>query len=91
MLAAGLVVNSDDFSRYDGYTCNIRTKHLSQKQLYRALRIEMARSFFYVPIILHNWFIRHYGFLFLITMVKHLCIIIWQALTLRNVTRSDDL
>jgi radical SAM superfamily enzyme YgiQ (UPF0313 family) len=91
MLAAGLVTNPDDLSRYDAYTCNIRTKHLSQNQLYRTLRVEMVRSFFYLPVILHNWFIRRYGLLFVVTMIQHLGIILWQSLTLRNATRRDDL
>ncbi|HIE26097.1 TPA: B12-binding domain-containing radical SAM protein [Candidatus Poribacteria bacterium] len=33
LLAAGLVTNPDDFSRYHGFAANIRTKHLTTKQL----------------------------------------------------------
>lgn len=34
LLAEGLVVNPHDFSSYDGYHCNVRTRHLSQEELW---------------------------------------------------------
>jgi radical SAM superfamily enzyme YgiQ (UPF0313 family) len=45
LLAAGLVENSDDLTTYDGYHCNIRTRHLSQKELWDAFSQEMTWSF----------------------------------------------
>jgi anaerobic magnesium-protoporphyrin IX monomethyl ester cyclase len=47
LLAEGLVINPDDFSRYNGFTCNIRTRHLSSRQLTRALFWEGLRLYFH--------------------------------------------
>lgn len=40
LLAQGMVVNKDDFSKYNGFQCNVRTKHLSQKRLKRMVAWE---------------------------------------------------
>jgi anaerobic magnesium-protoporphyrin IX monomethyl ester cyclase len=37
LLARGLVTNRDDFSRYNGFTCNVRTEHLTTRQVNRAI------------------------------------------------------
>jgi anaerobic magnesium-protoporphyrin IX monomethyl ester cyclase len=47
LLAEGLVINPDDFSRYNGFTCNVRTRHLSSRQLTRALFWEGLRLYFH--------------------------------------------
>lgn len=39
MLEGGFVVNKDNFDDYTGLNCNIRTKHLSQKELQRCKRL----------------------------------------------------
>lgn len=44
LLAAGLVENRDDFSQYDGYHCNIRTRHLTREQLWNVFTMENIRS-----------------------------------------------
>jgi radical SAM superfamily enzyme YgiQ (UPF0313 family) len=46
LLAESLVTNPDDFSRYDGFTCNIRTRHLSQATLFRCLKTLTFRKVF---------------------------------------------
>lgn len=33
MIDSGLVTNTDDFTRYDGLTANIRTKHMSDREI----------------------------------------------------------
>jgi len=33
LLEEGLITNKDDFSKYNGYECNIKTRYLSSKQL----------------------------------------------------------
>jgi radical SAM superfamily enzyme YgiQ (UPF0313 family) len=38
LLELDLVVNKDDYSNYTGFACNIRTKHLSHKELKEAKR-----------------------------------------------------
>jgi radical SAM superfamily enzyme YgiQ (UPF0313 family) len=37
LLSQGLVTNADDYSRYNGFICNLRTRHLSKKQLEAAM------------------------------------------------------
>jgi anaerobic magnesium-protoporphyrin IX monomethyl ester cyclase len=46
MLADGLVENAADFSRYNGFICNVRTRHLSHKQLVDLIAREGARLYF---------------------------------------------
>jgi len=33
MMDEGLIVNKDGYKDYDGFVCNVRTRHLSQKEL----------------------------------------------------------
>lgn len=58
MLAAGLVTNVDDYQKYDGFSCNIRTHHLETKDLYRLLKREMFLSNFDTSLIKVNYFLR---------------------------------
>jgi len=37
LLKQGLVTNLDDFSRYNGFICNVRTRNLTNKELNRAI------------------------------------------------------
>lgn len=46
MLNAGLVENKDDFRNYNGFICNIRTKHLTHKQLVRTIAWEGTKLYF---------------------------------------------
>ncbi len=46
MLADGLVENADDFSRYNGFICNVRTRKLSHEELARAIATEGAKLYF---------------------------------------------
>ena len=59
LLEAGLVVNADDFRTYDGFSCNIRTRHLDQKNLYRILKTESAKAFLSPSQITANRYLRH--------------------------------
>jgi radical SAM superfamily enzyme YgiQ (UPF0313 family) len=58
MVAAGLVTNLDDFSKYDGFTCNIRTHHLGTRDLYRLLKREALLGNFDPSLIKANFFLR---------------------------------
>ena len=80
MLEAGLVVNADDFSLYDGYHCNIKTKYLSQKQLYRILRTEMIWNFLYPSIIFTNFYLKNFFWNYIRRILKNFFVIIWNAL-----------
>jgi anaerobic magnesium-protoporphyrin IX monomethyl ester cyclase len=37
LLHRGLITNLDDYSRYNGFICNVRTEHLSNKELNNAI------------------------------------------------------
>ncbi len=37
LLKRGLITNLEDFSRYNGFICNVRTKYLSNKEVNRAI------------------------------------------------------
>ncbi len=54
LLEAGLVVNVDDYSKYDGFHCNIRTRHLSRDELYRLMRGLGFKSNFNMSLIVNN-------------------------------------
>lgn len=64
LLAEGLVENADDFSKYDGYQCNVRTKHLSSEELWSISAWEFAKALW--PLVRHgNFFLKEFfrGFL----------------------------
>jgi anaerobic magnesium-protoporphyrin IX monomethyl ester cyclase len=61
MLEAGLVTNADDFTRYDGFTCNIRTHHLENRGLYQALKRESLKSYFDPSLYIQNYFLREHA------------------------------
>jgi anaerobic magnesium-protoporphyrin IX monomethyl ester cyclase len=46
LLARGLVTNTDDFSLYNGFTCNVRTLHLSNRQVNRVMFWSGFRLYF---------------------------------------------
>ena len=60
LLAAGLIVNKDDYRAYDGYSCNVRTHHLSRVDLFRTLRSEMLKSYVYPSLVFGNLALRHF-------------------------------
>jgi len=47
LLAEGLVTNPDDFRWYNGYICNLRTRHLTHRQLVRGLATEGLKLYFH--------------------------------------------
>ncbi len=65
MLKDGLVANVDDFTKYDGFTCNTRTRHLSQSELYGCLKRQALRAYLTPSLIFQNYFIRNYLWSFL--------------------------
>lgn len=58
LLAAGLVTNPDDLSRYTGFICNVRTRHLSGKSLNRIMNWENIKVFFRPSMFRDNYFVR---------------------------------
>lgn len=58
LLDAGLVTNPDDLSRYTGFICNVKTRHLSVRQLNRIMNWENMKAFFSPAMFLGNYFVR---------------------------------
>lgn len=48
------LIDSNDFARYDGYTCNIRTRQLTNRELRIAVQREIIKSFFSPKLIWGN-------------------------------------
>ncbi|MEJ2699598.1 MAG: radical SAM protein [Desulfuromonadales bacterium] len=46
LLEDGLVSNPEDLSRYTGFICNVRTRHLDNRRLNRLLNLENMKLFF---------------------------------------------
>jgi anaerobic magnesium-protoporphyrin IX monomethyl ester cyclase len=47
LLTRNLITNTEDFSLYNGFTCNIRTEYLSNRQLNRAIFWNGLRLYFH--------------------------------------------
>jgi radical SAM superfamily enzyme YgiQ (UPF0313 family) len=60
LLAQNLVVNKTDYSKYDGFCVNVRTKHLSRRKLELAIRWEQVKAFFYGTLVADNLLIKRY-------------------------------
>lgn len=89
MLAADLVVNKDDFSQYNGFSCVVRTNHMSRDELYKAKKIECLKPYFNLKMIWHNHFIRNYFLAFVIHELKTIGMLFFNILTLQQ--RKNDI
>lgn len=58
LLEAGLVTNKGDLSRYTGFICNVRTRHLTNRQLNRIMNWENIKIFFSPLMFKDNYFVR---------------------------------
>ena len=58
LLEADLVTNPDDLSRYTGFICNVRTRHLTVRQLNRIMNWENMKAFFSPGMFIGNYFVR---------------------------------
>jgi anaerobic magnesium-protoporphyrin IX monomethyl ester cyclase len=58
LLSAGLVTNPDDLSRYTGFMCNVKTRHLTTGQLNRIMNWENMKAFFSPGMFIDNYFVR---------------------------------
>ena len=58
LLRDGLVTNRDDLSRYTGFICNVRTRHLTERQLNRIMNWENIKAFFSPGMFIGNYFVR---------------------------------
>ncbi len=60
LLEQGLVSNPDDLTRYNGYMANVRTRHLSSKQLARTMLWESFKLYFDPRVALKSRFLRDF-------------------------------
>lgn len=91
MLEAGLVVNTDNFRTYDGFSCNIRTRHLDPDSLYRLLKAECVKSFLTPSQIIANRYLRHQTLPFLRAASKAFLTNIYNVLQTRSLKRQLDI
>ncbi len=91
MLDAGLVMNFSDYHAYDGFTCNIRTRHLSQTSLYRCLKKEGMKSNFDPSLISVNYFLRKCTLPFLRTITMAVATNIYNVLSARQRSNGLDI
>jgi anaerobic magnesium-protoporphyrin IX monomethyl ester cyclase len=70
MLEAGLVDNPDEFSQYDGFSCNVRTKHMSRDDLFRTLKKHTLRFIMDPRHLGRNYFVRHHSWMLLHMVVR---------------------
>ncbi len=61
------LITNNDFSRYDGFTCNIRTHHLSEQELFRCLKSLTLRKVFDPKLIYVNAFRKMFPLRFILT------------------------
>jgi radical SAM superfamily enzyme YgiQ (UPF0313 family) len=89
MLAADLVVNKHDFSQYNGFSCVVKTKHLSQEELYKAKKLECLKPYLNLKMIWNNYFLRNCFKAFVIHELKTVGMLFFNILTLKQ--RKNDI
>ena len=89
MLAEDLVVNKDDFSQYNGFSCVVKTKHLSQEELYKAKKIECLKPYFNLKMIWNNYFLRNFFWDYVAHEAKTITMLIINIITLKQ--RRNDI
>jgi len=88
MLAEGLITNVDDFSKYDGLTANIRTRHLSDAELqYETWK--MFAKYYDVRWLLHTRIVRNYPLWALKTILKLYPRYLWRRVLYTLRVRSE--
>ncbi|MDD4871425.1 MAG: radical SAM protein [Kiritimatiellae bacterium] len=90
MLEAGLVTNKDDFSLYDGFTCNVRTKHMTSDELFRTLKKEAMAFSLSFSQISQNYFLRNHALSLLKSVVKTTYSDIFNILTAKRYAAKFD-
>lgn len=90
-LQAEDLITNNDFSRYDGFTCNIRTRNISQQELFRCLKSLTLRRVFDPKAIYDSTFLRMFPLRFTLTAVLK-CVLnnLYNVLTAKqNLKRLD--
>ncbi|MBI4978612.1 MAG: B12-binding domain-containing radical SAM protein [Spirochaetes bacterium] len=73
---AGLITNGDDFSRYNGFIANVRTKSLSNSELAKAILVEGVKLYFNPKLIIRSRFWRFHPSLWLPLLANNIRFII---------------
>lgn len=60
LIEMGLVTNLDDLSKYNGFIANVRTQHLTQKQLSRLMLKEGAKLYWHPRVLRNSRLWRYY-------------------------------
>ncbi len=61
LLKAGLVVNKDNFKRYNGFIANVRTEKLSIEEINRLMVVEGAKLYWHPKYLSRSRFWRYHG------------------------------
>lgn len=91
LLELGHVTNPDDYRSYNGFACNVRTKYLSQHELYRILRVELIKSYFNFSLISGNLFLRRYRGYYVRAMARTLITRTLNVIKGRELSRPLDI
>jgi len=90
MLEADLVTNKDDFSQYDGFTCNVRTKHMTSVELFKALKQEAIIHALNPGHLVHNYFLKHHPLAVIRSAILTGYSDIFNIVTGRRYSRKSD-
>ena len=91
LLEEGLVVNADDFSTYDGFHCNIRTRNIDQATLYQSLKLESLKSYFDPSLYVRNYSLRHHPWAFFRAIGRAMLSILSMVLRGHQPTQKLDI
>jgi anaerobic magnesium-protoporphyrin IX monomethyl ester cyclase len=90
LLDAGLVANADNFHTYDGFHCNVRTRHLDEAALYQSLKRESLKSYFDPSLYVWNFFLRHHPLAFFLAIGRAMLSILTMVLRGRQPAQELD-
>lgn len=91
MMDEGLIVNKDNYKDYDGFACNVRTRHLSQAELYRCLKKELAKCNFDPSLVKANYFLRNCTYQFIKTITKAVATHLYSMLVSHRLENGLDI
>jgi len=91
LLAAGLVENVDGFRHYDGFTCNVRTRHLSRAQLHRTLKLQNLLGVFDPRLLKRNHILFEFPFRYAWALARTVGFHLLSVLSAGRYRREADL
>jgi anaerobic magnesium-protoporphyrin IX monomethyl ester cyclase len=91
LLAADLITNIDDFRTYDGFNCNVRTRHLTRDALHRAFKWEAMKFALQPSHLLRNRVLHRHAGALIKSLGYTLLSDAFNVITARGLRRSFDL